>query len=156
MKRANGTGRQIVLLLAVACLCLLPGCDHHAEQEETPIQLVEDDSFFSEFAVDEETNCVTLDCYLTFYNDTTQAQSFSVAANFQADEGRGLLKSGKLTGMLRETGEAIFDLAAGERRGEYVRFVGEYGGYPQKESRDLPEEIIIQVGESEFCWQRSY
>ena len=142
------------LAIGLLAFLLLTGCEDKVEEVELPIQLIAENSFFSDFEIDEKSETVIIDCYLTFRNDTTDDQNFAVAADFQVDEDGGLLDEGKLYGTIRETGADTFCLAAGETKGDYIRFIGDHGGSPMKANRNLPEEITIQVGEDEYSWDR--
>lgn len=147
-------GTIILLIVAFVVFAVLVSSYDKTELSEVAIKLVEENSYFSDFEINQESKKVIINCYLTFSNNTKEEECFEVTANFKSDEERGLLRQGKLEGVIRETGEGTFCLAAGETKGSYVQFVGEYGGRPKKANRNLPEEIIIRMGENEYRWKR--
>ena len=122
-------------------------------EEEVPVRFLTEDSCFHDFQINEALGQVELRCELVFCNQTDEEQSFTVYACFESDQKGGLLRQGTLEGVTGETGQTTLVLGPGETADYDIRFIGEYGGKPQKVHRELPEEITVHVNEESYTWK---
>lgn len=106
------------------------------------VVLVKDESYYSDFSV--ENNTVRIYCKVVLINNSDSVQSFKIMASFESDKGK-LIKSSELFGTDNSTGKDTFTLNPGEKGNFNVVFQDEFAGTNQKHDRNLPEiEIQLQ------------
>ena len=155
----------------VALVSLLTSCGYRADDplpsnslaENSPIVLLDEQSYFSDFEIEKETGKVTIRCSLNFQNVDDSEHSFCVEADFQKEQEHGLL-SKEETSLLRGC-EIVIDynselidgkhafikkaesltLQPGETEVYEIAFTGKWGGAETKPDRLLPENIYVVV-----------
>ena len=123
----------------IALLLFVTGC-----AEKTPnISLIEDESYFDEFYV--ENDRVVLMCKIALKSTYKNVKTVNIYAYSPKDVEGGLLVSDKLLGYNSALNNSDFIISAGESRQFEIYFVGEFGGRMVKENRLLPEKIEFVV-----------
>ena len=100
--------------------------------ENSDISIVEDESFYSDFYV--EDNVVYINCTLTV--NAQKDQTISFVADFKDEKKDGLLKEISLETL-------PFNIKKGKQSID-VTFVGNFGGNNKKANRELPNINIVK------------
>lgn len=151
--------KNAIVILMIICIFLAALIRYgvirnETTQESVPVQFLEENSFFHDFEINEETGQVAFRCELTFCNQTDEEQRFAVFANFEIDQERSLLRQGLLQCIEKKTGQEAFVIGPEETICYDVKCIGEYGGNPKKAHRELPEEIVVQLDGQNYTWQK--
>ena len=104
--------------------------------QKEPLVLIESDSSYSDYTVEEDT--VFIKCTVAVKNRSDKDIRFKIIGSFPYDEGT-LLKEKNITAKDRFSENAVFSIGANEQRTYDVVFVGNYAGTDQKYDRTLPE-----------------
>ncbi|MGI6263897.1 MAG: hypothetical protein ACOYJY_00310 [Acutalibacteraceae bacterium] len=117
---------------------VLAGCHRDS------LRLVEDESAFGEFAVEE--NAVILTAAVTVENVSDTNKTFAIRADFSKDQRGDLLKEAELWAVDDEGNTAKFTVPAKGKTEFEVRFCGTFGGKEQRADRLLPPLTFVEAG----------
>lgn len=105
------------------------------------ITCVEDESYFCDFAIQDEHVEVT--CFLTVQNETEEEAQIRILGDFSEDQASGLVLESSLPAKDGE-GNEIFTVFPGENT-FHVTFVGTHGISDTRQDRLLPPIRIVPV-----------
>ena len=149
--------KRLIILGLALCLLLLSACyrwNGEPNPEALNLTLVEDESWFSDFKVQDGFVC--LECELTLENHTSEPISGCLQAWFSGDTGT-LVKEDRLPGLLAAEAGAetlaslpaptVLTFAPGKMTLRIV-FVGTFAGDARKQDRLLPQLYWSKSGSS--------
>ena len=129
--------KKFVVFICIACMALsLFSC------QSSYIKLDKEDSFFSDFKVEEDK--VYIYCTLFIENQSDIEKNVVLKASLDNDAKNGLLKEAVIDGYSVDGSTKTFKLKAGENQIDVV-FIGDYAGNEEKIDRLLPDIEIIEI-----------
>lgn len=139
--------KKIILLFIIVILCLtlvviflrmtFQNSQLNMDEEETFFGVAEEESFFDDFEI--KGDKVNIYCELTIVNRADEKISAKPYIILEEDKRNGLLKEAKLYAYDQEGKIQTINLNPGEKIHARCCFRGNYGGYPEKANRLLPE-----------------
>jgi len=134
------------LLIVTLCVATFAGLIIYrltTGDQRPPIELVQDESYFSDFYISEEK--VYIRCTLALQSSSDQDERVSIRGFFPDDVTLGLLQEQELYAWTLDEQVNQFFIPANGQVELSVVFVGEYAGHPQKSNRLLPPKIEIDI-----------
>ena len=143
MKQLNFLKRILLLLLLIPMIMLSVACSADSPTNKATVSVVNSESFFSNFTVDNDQ--VYIKCHITLQNTEDEEQRVKMAAVCPDDVENGLLKSEKIYAVNKHDEVKEFVIEPNSTKSFNVVFLGEFAGTAEKSNRLLPEIIIENV-----------